>query len=219
MKLDVRSFIICLLFILGCKKESPTLELEVEVEKYFTENQIEDLHKINNFFIEEYLKSDKSNYKSDLLKFLNYVKSKGHFSQDDEALFKKQNELYNSISKSTFNEIWKLEISKDLSFPNEKYISANINGKYVSLLKSLKNKTPFLKIIIQKIEKSGEFNSLFIDSYFFYNKSVFEYGNFYNQLTLAIYFLSDLDYLERDLKRKKRNEEFIKKANKEFESR
>jgi hypothetical protein len=216
MKLKFISFFICLsLILLGCKNEFSSPELE----KHFTQSQIEDLNKINTFFISEFLKSTKKNYKDAFLAFKDSLKFNGKFSNNDEILFKKQLKLYNSISNSTFNEIWELNTSEGPRYPNEKYIKAKVYGKYYLFLNEIEDKNEFARTCYSKIEATGEYNPLHLDSYFYYNHDTFDYQNFHNQLILAIYYLTAIDEYERDPNRKKRFEEQLKKMNLDFEQR
>lgn len=214
MKLKVKSFFICLILIVfSCSKKNSSPELE----KHFTKNQIEDLNKINDFFISEFLKSEKRDFKDAYLKFKDSLKFNGKFSDNDTELFKKQLELYNTISKSTFNEIWALGITQDAPYPNEEYIDANVFGKYYLFVKELKKNNEFAKICYDRMERTGDYNAMHLDSYFYHNHDTFNYDEFHNQLILAIYYLTAIDNYERDHKRKERFKEFEEKAKLEFE--
>ena len=68
---------------LSCKNH----ETSTELEKHFTDTQIKDLNNINDFFISDFLKSDKTNYKEAFIKFIDSLKWKGQFSKNDELLF------------------------------------------------------------------------------------------------------------------------------------
>jgi hypothetical protein len=216
MKFVARSILACsIIIVLGCTKENSSPELE----KHFNKNQIEDLNKINNFFISELLNSEKGNYKKSFLQFKDFLKFNGRFSDNDELLFKKQLKLYNSISQSTFDEIWKLRTTEGPPYPDEDYIAARNFGKYFSFLNEISTENKFAKTCFEKIERSGDYNALFLDSYFYYNLDTFDFNNFHNQLILSIYYLTAIDNYERDFKRKRRFEEQLKKMNLEFEQR
>ncbi|WP_422103742.1 hypothetical protein [Winogradskyella sp.] len=216
MKLGARSFLIgvFILVLFGCRKNFSSPELK----RHFTTVEIEDLNKINDFFIVEFLKSDQKKFKEAFLSFNHTLVFKGQFSDNDELLYKKQKELYNSISKSTFNEIWELGISGP-PFPDEAYMNGKTNGKFYTLLKDLSDSNEFAKACYERIERTGDYNPLFLDAYFNYNRDNFDYDDFHNQLILAIYYLTALDDSERDPKRKKRFEDFKEKAKLDFERR
>ncbi|WP_299526273.1 hypothetical protein [Winogradskyella sp.] len=215
MKLGARSFLIGLfiLILFGCSKNFSSSELE----KHFTTVEIEDLNKINNFFITKFLKSDQKNFKEAFLSFKHRLVFKGQFSNNDELLFKKQLELYNSISKSTFDEIWEVGVTSGPPFPDETYMDGKTNGKYYSFLNELSESNAFAQSCYERIERTGDYNALHLDSYFHYNRDTFDYDDFHNQLILAIYYLTAIDASERDQKRKKRFEEFKEKAKLDFE--
>ena len=216
MTKKARFFLIFLILTLfSCKKEFSSPELEA----HFTETQIKDLNEINNFFISEFLKSDKDNFKSAFLQFKDSLKFNGEFSKNDESLFKNQLKLYESISQSTFNEIWELKVTSGLPYPDEEYISAKVFGKYYSFLNEISDSNKFAKICYNRIEMSGVYNPIYLDSYFYYDSDNFNYDDFHNQLILSIYYLTALDNYERDSGRKKRFKEFERKANLEFEKR
>ncbi|MDB9783132.1 hypothetical protein OAB88_08545, partial [Winogradskyella sp.] len=59
---------------------------------------------------------------------------------------------------------------------------------------------------------SGDYNPLFLDSYFYNNHNTFNYNDFYNQLIIAIYYLSAIDDYERAISIKKRLEEELIKV-------
>jgi len=187
---------------LSCKN----YETSTELEKHFTDTQIKDLNKINDFFISEFLKSDKTNYKEAFIQFTDSLK--GQFSENDEFLFKKQLTLYSSISQSTFDEIWKLKTIEDEQFKGEKYITPKYQGKFMSFLNNVKSENTFLEQSYDNLEKIGLYQASFIDGYFYYNRDSFDYNNFHNQITLSIVYMTALDNNERDLDRKTRNEKF-----------
>jgi hypothetical protein len=135
-----------------------------ELEKYFSDIQIKDLNKINNFFIADFLNSDKSNFKSDFITFKDSLKFNSKFSNNDELLFKKQLELYKSISQSTFDEIWELKVTSGPPYPDEEYISAKVFGKYYSFLKEISKNNKFAKTCYDRIESSGDYNAIYLDS-------------------------------------------------------
>nr|WP_321244090.1 hypothetical protein [uncultured Psychroserpens sp.] len=189
---------------LSCKNH----ETSTELEKHFTDTQIKDLNNINDFFISDFLKSDKTNYKEAFIKFIDSLKWKGQFSKNDELLFKKQLTLYSSISQSTFDEIWEVKTVQVEQFKGEKYITSKYQGKFMSFLNDVKSENTFLEQSYDNLEKIGSYQASFIDGYFYYNRDSFDYNNFHNQITLSIVYMTALDDNERDLDRKTRNEKF-----------
>ncbi|WP_339624413.1 hypothetical protein [uncultured Winogradskyella sp.] len=194
--------------IISCKNK----EAYPVLKNHFTIKEIKDLNKINDFFISEFLKSTKENYKEALTMFMDSLKFNGQFSSNDDLLFKKQLNLYSSISESTFNKIWELNTTKSQPYLNEAYISAKTFGKYYSFLNEVGTKNKFAKLCYEKIEASGDYNPLFLDSYFYNNHNTFNYNDFYNQLIIAIYYLSAIDDYERAISIKKGLEEQLIKV-------
>ena len=186
--------------IISCKNK----EAYPVLKNHFTIKEIKDLNKINDFFISEFLKSTKENYKEALTMFMDSLKFNGQFSSNDD--------LYSSISESTFNKIWELNTTKSQPYLNEAYISAKTFGKYYSFLNEVGTKNKFAKLCYEKIEASGDYNPLFLDSYFYNNHNTFNYNDFYNQLIIAIYYLSAIDDYERAISIKKGLEEQLIKV-------
>lgn len=197
MTLEIRCLFFVAVFLLlsGCSNSEFS---SPELERHFTDSQIEDLNKVNDFFISEFLKSNSNNFKEAFLSFKHDLIFKGKFSENDELLYQKQRELYNSISKSTFEEIWTVSVTEGLPYPDEEYMDGSVNGKYFLFLQDLSKTNNFAKACYVRIERTGDFNGLFLDSYFHTNRDTFDYDDFHNQLILAIYYLTAIDEFERD---------------------
>ncbi|MCK0109328.1 hypothetical protein MWU58_08485 [Flavobacteriaceae bacterium S0825] len=206
---------IVLLFILivsfsSCKGIKSTNELE----KYFTKSQIRDLNKINNFFISEHLNSTRDNYGESYKKMQEFTYFNGIDALINQVGFKKQLKLYNSISKSTFDEIWEIKQNTDVEFSSEEYILPQYKGKFQSYLKYLSQTNSLAKDCWKNMEMSGDFYHLMLDYYILENFDKIDFNDFNNQIIISIYFLSLVDNNERDENTKKRRLELQKKIKK-----
>ena len=162
-----------LLFNLSCNKD----ETSVALKKHFSNEQINDLKLIHSFFITEHLNGLKKKFKEEFYLF-------------NKARFNKQLELYNSISQTTFDEVWIMVPQK--KYEDEKYIALNMKGKFIYYLKGL-TKNDFAKTISNKLELAGDLNYSYIYSYVFNNYKSFDFENYDNQLIISVCYLTMLD--------------------------
>ena len=147
--------IIILQLNFSCKSQYSATELN----KNFTAEQIADLKKITDFFKTEtcgnmdFAKCYKQTNHDSL-----QAEGKGFWTKID---FEKQKELYEQISKSTFNEIWMF--CESTFYPSEtkaKSLCANATGKYQKFLADLGKTNPRIAKYAERIQASGDFNGL-----------------------------------------------------------
>ena len=114
--------------------------------------------------------------------------------------FEKQKELYEQISKSTFDEIWMF--CESTYYPSEtkaKSLCANATGKYQKFLADLGKTNPRIAKYADRVQASGDFNGLDIHYWeVLKNKKYFDLNDPNIQLILAIHYLSMSDNSARN---------------------
>ncbi len=175
-----------LLFNLSCNKD----ETSVALKKHFSNEQINDLKLIHSFFITEHLNGLKKKFKEEFYLLTKTNEYHGLDSLFNKARFNEQLELYNSISQTTFDEVWIMVPQK--KYEDEKYIALNMKGKFIYYLKGL-TKNDFAKTISNKLELAGDLNYFYIYSYVFNNYKSFDFENYDNQLIISVCYLTMLD--------------------------
>ncbi|HLW31569.1 MAG TPA: hypothetical protein VKX40_04855 [Aequorivita sp.] len=186
--------IIILQLNFSCKSQYSATELN----KNFTAEQIADLKKITDFFKTEtcgnmdFAKCYKQTNHDSL-----QAEGKGFWTKID---FEKQKELYEQISKSTFNEIWMF--CESTFYPSEtkaKSLCANATGKYQKFLADLGKTNPRIAKYAERIQASVDFNGLDIQYWeALKNKKYFDLNDPNIQLILAIHYLSLNDNATRN---------------------
>ena len=125
------------------------------------------------------------------------AEGKGFWTKID---FEKQKELYEQISKSTFNEIWMF--CESTFYPSEtkaKSLCANATGKYQKFLADLGKTNPRIAKYAERIQASVDFNGLDIQYWeALKNKKYFDLNDPNIQLILAIHYLSLNDNATRN---------------------
>ncbi|MGB6267546.1 MAG: hypothetical protein WBF67_00925 [Olleya sp.] len=195
-----------ILFNLSCKKEETSLVLK----NHFNNEQIQDFKKINTFFISEALNNDKSNFKEEIIILEKNIYSSGIEILINKIDFQKQKDLYTSISKSSFNEIWDFcklwKEKKRLESDTLKSIcpKQEPNTNFKNYLRELGKNNPFAKQCFESIEASGDYSHMHFISSLLQNIDNIDFNKFDNQFIIAVYFLSLND-------RAKRNEKWSEK--------
>ncbi|WP_426429898.1 hypothetical protein ACPX19_10185 [Winogradskyella sp. HB-48] len=184
MKIKVISFLICLT-LLSCKKEFSSPELE----KHFTESQVEDLNKIRLFFINDIINLDINNFHKN---FINEVE-KMEASGSPYIPKKKIDSVLSSISADTFNEIWEKHIdSTQFKDKIYNYLLPKYQGKYQIFLADISKKNKAVNHYYQRMNNSGDFNRLSMLGYIKEHPKEFDLKNVNIQILLAIQYISVL---------------------------
>ncbi len=217
LKLDFIKIIVfagIAIIVFSCENTRSTPELE----QHFSKNQIKDLNELNDFFISEYLKSSRDNYGDSFKKMFVLEYNNGIDTLINQIDFNEQLKLYNSISKSTFDEIWEIKTNTTEMFYGEKYILPKFKGKFQSYLKGLSRTNSLAKDCWKYMEQSGDFFQLMLNIYISKNIDEINFTDFNNQLIISIYYLSMIDNFGRDEKSKKRRLELQNKVQKQFKN-
>jgi hypothetical protein len=182
---------------LSCKSQSSTPELKAS----FSADQIADLNKITEFFESQICESDKTNFKDCFEPILPDLIDLGYEPIFERVNFQMQKELYQSIGKDTFNEIWNYCLSTNLK-TNEKYQSLcakGIDGKYADFLLEIGKKNKFVNEYAERLIASGDFeSSTLLQQLIYTNKDSFDLENPNIKILIAIHFLSINDQEKRN---------------------
>lgn len=178
---------------------------KAELNANFNAEQIADLNKIADFFKEE--TCGKNDFK-DCYRQINHdslqANGEGFWTRID---FEKQKELYQSISQSTFDEIWMY--CESTYYPSEtkaQDICAIAMGKYQQYLADLGKNNPRIAEYADRIQASGDFSGFDIQyGIVLSDKENYELNNPNIQLIMAIHYLSMNDQNKRNAELIERN--------------
>ena len=141
----------------SCKTQYSVTELD----NNFSPEQKTDLKKITGFFRNQMCLNMDTDFKTCYARIPHeYLEATGNgfWANID---FEKQKELYEKISKSTFDEIWMLCKSTEYKTGKEtKSLCANAIGKYYKYLADLGKKNPRIAKYAEQINASGDYNGL-----------------------------------------------------------
>jgi len=194
MKLKIINLVICLSFvIIGCKNK----ESSPELENHFTESQIEDLDEIHNFFISTILKSENENFLIVFDNYLNNSRAKGIDAINDTMEVEDFDKIINSISKSTFDEIWEIRTGENIEKKTKyNWLAPKYNGKYQMFLKDFSEKNEIIKKYYTRMIASGDFSPGLFNESLVNSYKKLDYDSKEVQIILAIhYFSTTYDYL------------------------
>lgn len=182
----------------SCKTQYSTTELS----NNFTTEEKADLKKITNFFKNQMCLNMDSDFKTCYERIPHeYLEATGNrfWTNID---FEKQKELYEQISKSTFDQIWMFCKSTEYKSGKEtKSLCANAIGKYYEYLVDLGKQNPIIAKYAERINASGDYSVLDIQYWNVLNdKKYFDLNNPNIQLILAIHYLSLNDQEKRNKK-------------------
>jgi len=178
----------------SCETEYSTAELK----NNFSNEQITDLNRITEFFKKSVCENSEfqdcyEKTKHDSLQ----ASGVGIWTKID---FNEQIKLYDRISKSTFNEIWMY--CESTYYPSKikaKSLCAVSTGKYQKYLTDLGKTNPRIAKYADRIQVSGDFNSLDIQyQEVLNNKETFDLKDPNIQLILAIHYISINDQVKRN---------------------
>ena len=205
-------FLLTILLLLACSENKPKTLKEMESDKLlsesFTENELEDLSKIVEFF-ESQICLDEGKSKDEC--YFEFNKSTiEDFSQKGidykvPINYKLQEELYSEIDTIFFKEIWvhpKFFIGKDFKTEIiEEAYNLNLFGKYILFLKSLKNEDVLFRDFYKIFNSVNEI-SFGVQAYAFNQFELKEFKGIKRRLFFAIYYLTVNDKMHNYKSRK-----------------
>jgi hypothetical protein len=188
--------LLVLILNLSCKSQSSTPELKAN----FSADQIADLKKITEYFEKQICENDQTDFKSCFEPILPDLIDVGYEPIFEFVDFQMQKELYNSIGKTTFNEIWNFCRTTNLK-TNKSYQSLcakGVEGKYADFLLAVGQNNKFVKKYADRLIASGDFeSSTLLQQWIYTNKESFDLSNPNIKLIIAIHFLSINDQEKR----------------------
>ena len=164
-----------------------------ELEKSFSSSQISDFKTIVKFFTQQICQNnEKLEFKNCYEKILPELVEYGWNPILENVDFEKQKEMYKSISKSTFDEIWRY--SKTYGAANSisahKYIGITMRGEYIKYLKEIGLKNKFLSEYTQGIRESGGIESYgHLEAHIFNNPQDLDLNDPNVQILISIHYL------------------------------
>jgi len=187
-----RLLVVISLIVISCKSEKSTPELE----KYFTEDQISDLNQITGFFVEQICDTNEDfNFKSCFEIMLPKLVKNGWNPIRKTIDLEQQKEMYNSLSKETFGEIWgyhKVQHnSKEIKFKPD---GINTSGKYLKFIEEIGYKNDYVAKYTKEIYSSGDVPSrASLQNYIYINPNDLNLDDYNIQVLIAIHYLTQND--------------------------
>lgn len=170
-----------------------------ELKNNFSTERISDLNKITDFFKNQICENKNSDFKTCFSKILPELLENGYRPILEKVDFEQQKELYNSISKSTFNEIW--EFGK-ATYPDTglelKSLVSKYNGKYQKYLTELGKNNTEIKKYADRLIAAGDFESMgLLQQRIYENPKELDLDNPNVQLLIAVHYLTKNDQQKR----------------------
>ena len=174
-----------------------------ELRKNFTKEQISDFKKITEFFTQQICNNNQNlNFKSCFEKMLPELVESGFIPILENIDFEKQKEMYNSISKTTFNEIW--GFGKTIRYKDKKEyksIGANMNGKYLIFLRDVGINNKYISEYAEMTYSIGDFESLsLLQNHIYNNPKDLDLNDINVQILISIHYLTQNDNEKRNEK-------------------
>ena len=170
--------------LLGCKTYQPTKELQA----VFNLQELKDLETIRTFFIKDIMDLKEEDFHLTFRSKIERLEASGFATISP----KKIKQLFNSISKSTFDEIWEIKKQKR-SRNNEgsyEYFVPKRNSKYYDFLNRVTEHNFMVKQYYDTTIKAGDFNHLSMLKYTSDNTLDFDLKNTNVQIVMAIHYIS-----------------------------
>ena len=177
-----------IILITSCKSQYSTTALR----NNFSADQIEDLNKITEFFKEQMCFNTQSDFRKCYKRIPHdYLKAYGSGFWTN-INFDQQKDLYNQISKKTFNEIWMFSTATFYpSGTKAKSLSAVALGKYQKFLEDFGKHNPRIAKYAERIKANGDFSGFdFNYREILKDRKSFDLKDPNIQLILAIHYLS-----------------------------
>lgn len=184
LKTTLKLLIFCCFLILGCK----TIETTPKLKFVFNEQEQEELQILRDFFLNDILELSKEDFCYDFKLRILELDSSGYASIKREQV----NELLNSISKATFNQIWdfKNEIRVRNSLGTYEYLVPKKQSKY---LRFLERNTKFnfqINNYYNETISSGDFSHSAMLNYINSDTLDFDLQNPDILMVFAVHFIS-----------------------------
>ena len=171
-----------------------------EMENNFTTEQIEDLKKIRDFFENQICDGEDDNFKNCFTKMLPELIEFGWQPILKKVDYNRQKDLYESISQSTFNEIWEFQkITYPENESGHKSIASKYNGAYQQYLTELGKKNKRIKKYVEQLKAAGDFESMgLLQQNINKNPNEFDLNDANIQLLISVHYLTQNDQQKRN---------------------
>ena len=178
-----------LLICISCTKEFTSPELQ----KSFSPTEISDFKTITEFFTQQICRNnEKSEFKSCFEKILPELIERDWNPILEKIDFEKQKELYQSISKSTFDKIWGYR--KIWTATNRVYyktIEITRNGEYLNYLKNVEDKYKYISKYTDRIHESGGIEAMgLLQNHIYLNPEDLDLNDINIQILISIHYLT-----------------------------
>ncbi len=200
MKLTLQ-ILIYLILAIGCSAATNDFKSDKTINKIFNKDEIKDLETLVNFFENQICLGqniDTQNKQDCYERFFNHMVQ---CEKTGEVIlnisFDEQKNIYNKISKSTFNQIWAFGKTWEYNSTDTlKYLYFNEKGKYIKFLKEFGQDNKFVKGYYDTFELIGDISpSMFAEIIMRYKE--FDISDARFRLLLAIHYLTVNDDYER----------------------
>ncbi|UCS94957.1 hypothetical protein KZP23_08080 [Echinicola marina] len=183
-----------LLTISGCSQKFESIELN----NNFTEEEISDLHKLNEFF-QTQMCGSASNFKSCIYSNLPDLLEYGYDAILENVDFDKQQKLYSDFQSDLFLQIW--DFCQSGNFHEKvtyKSLCLNTDGKYLQFLKDLSDRNPDLKEYYDRMFDSGDWEPTgLLQGRIYTNPGYYDLDDPSIQVLIAVQFLTQNDQQKR----------------------
>jgi hypothetical protein len=194
--------IIIILTLIGCSSsKSDKLKSDLTAINVFEDSEIRDLSIILKFFNEQICTTQQIDigqtndcYKS----FFERMEKAGETGNIEIKIpFSEQQKMYESISDSTFNQIWSFGKSWNRDSPDTlKYLGLRYDGKYAEFLKTLGKENKVIEVYYEAFEASGAISPSMVAGLLM-NYEVYDIHDIRIKLIVAIHYLTMNDQYER----------------------
>lgn len=180
--------ILILLIIFGCKSEKESLRDYPEIQKIFTQAEINDLRLILEFFDNTVCESEnvnKRNLAECYEKYFQRLSKEAETGYTDYRISEKEvEELFNQIDNSTFNQIWWI-----IDNERTENILLNTQGQYFQFLKAFGKTNPKAKNYHEYLIMVGDISPNIVADIFL-NYRDYDIDDERIRLLLAIHYLT-----------------------------
>ena len=159
----------------------------------FTPEQINELKKISTFFNSQICNKELIDFGTCIQSKLPEINQGYYEFFYDNIEFEKQEKLFDSISKETFNEIWSYcEVTNAKSLNTYQSLCARgFNSKYLNFLKQVGKTNEYIKRYAKNVEAAGDFgHSIFFIDTFLNNVTKSKLNNEDIQIIISIHILT-----------------------------
>ena len=187
--------IISVLFFISCNSEPTTKE----VSNNFTKAEIKDLNKIIAFYKTEISDNPSSDFEASFKFQLKEFTEKGENSKIYDLDYSKQEALYNSISKETFNAIWSFcELYIFKTDTTKRILCFESKTKYKSFLTDVAKYNKHIAEYEETLNNSASISTTWLEQTIIMYPGEFDLADPNIQLIIAIHYLFQNDINKRN---------------------